>query len=187
MKVIKGESEVFDLLKMNVKLFGYDTPLGYPGDEQQVDDSNIRDPEIYEKMLVRLIDVTMEQWLELKYSDQSTIINKIKENVIATWLKREDDEEVMTNEEPYNLGEENTSERYEVAEICKIEVGLFEFKTPICDAFKERNYLSQVDVDVLTKDIPVFKTYEEYKDDWIYEWNNGIPWANEKPWTDDGE
>ncbi|GJS46311.1 hypothetical protein Tco_0596432 [Tanacetum coccineum] len=221
MKVIKGESEL-------------------PGDEQQVDNSNIGDPEIYEKnvcydkceriyaeavifiddRLVRLIDVTMEQWLELKYGDQSTISNKIKENVIATWLvrsykkqfeeyielkkqyeiyglhtdmlrdpfnKRGDDEEVLTNEEPYNLGEENTSERYEVTEICRIEVGLFEFKTPICDAFKECNYLSKVDVDVLTKDIPVFKTYEEYKDDWMYEWNDGIPWANEKPWTDDGE
>nr|GEZ02315.1 hypothetical protein [Tanacetum cinerariifolium] len=48
-------------------------------------------------------------------------------------------------------------------------------------AFKEFNYLSQIDVDVLTKDIPGFETYEEDKDDWIYEWNNGIPWVNEKP------
>ncbi|GJR12710.1 hypothetical protein Tco_0795362 [Tanacetum coccineum] len=31
------------------------------------------------------------------------------------------------------------------------------------------------------------ETYEEYKDDWINEWNKGIPWVNEKPWTDDGE
>ncbi|GJS65654.1 retrovirus-related pol polyprotein from transposon TNT 1-94 [Tanacetum coccineum] len=35
-------------------------------------------------------------------------------------------------------------------------------------------------------DIPRFKTYEEYKDNWIYEWNNGIPWVDEKPWTIDG-
>ncbi|GJS16595.1 hypothetical protein Tco_0411067 [Tanacetum coccineum] len=27
--------------------------------------------------------------------------------------------------------------------------------------------------------------YKEYKDDWIYEWNKGIPWVNENPWTDD--
>ncbi|GJS10600.1 hypothetical protein Tco_0367396 [Tanacetum coccineum] len=27
---------------------------------------------------------------------------------------------------------------------------------------------------------------EEYKDDWIYERNNGIQWVDEKPWTDDG-
>ncbi|GKA90929.1 hypothetical protein Tco_0812799, partial [Tanacetum coccineum] len=31
-----------------------------------------------------------------------------------------------------------------------------------------------------------FKTYEDYKDDWIYEWNKDVPWVHEKPWTDDG-
>ncbi|GKD29405.1 hypothetical protein Tco_1240183 [Tanacetum coccineum] len=31
-----------------------------------------------------------------------------------------------------------------------------------------------------------FKTYEDYKDDWIYEWNKDVPWVNEKPWTDAG-
>ncbi|GJS08604.1 hypothetical protein Tco_0365400 [Tanacetum coccineum] len=31
-----------------------------------------------------------------------------------------------------------------------------------------------------------FKTYDEYKDDWIYEWNNDVPWVDEKSWTDDG-
>ncbi|GJX59729.1 hypothetical protein Tco_0291119 [Tanacetum coccineum] len=35
--------------------------------------------------------------------------------------------------------------------------------------------------------IPGLKAYEEYKDDWIYEWNDGITWLNEKPWTEDGE
>ncbi|GJY00653.1 hypothetical protein Tco_0358805, partial [Tanacetum coccineum] len=38
----------------------------------------------------------------------------------------------------------------------------------------------------LTKDIEGFKTYKEYKDDWIYEWNKDIPWVDEKPWTGDG-
>ncbi|GJY75940.1 hypothetical protein Tco_0481056 [Tanacetum coccineum] len=37
--------------------------------------------------------------------------------------------------------------------------------------------------DVLTKDTEGFKTYEEYKDDWIYEWNKDVPWVHEKPWT----
>ncbi|GJY85361.1 hypothetical protein Tco_0499387 [Tanacetum coccineum] len=37
---------------------------------------------------------------------------------------------------------------------------------------------------VLTKDIIRFKTYEEYKDDWIYEWNKDMSWVHEKPWTD---
>ncbi|GKB03894.1 hypothetical protein Tco_0832037, partial [Tanacetum coccineum] len=29
-----------------------------------------------------------------------------------------------------------------------------------------------------------FKTYEEFKDDWIYEWNRDVRWVDEKPWTD---
>ncbi|GJX85230.1 hypothetical protein Tco_0336004 [Tanacetum coccineum] len=46
--------------------------------------------------------------------------------------------------------------------------------------------LAGVDPDLLTKDIMGFKTYEDYKDDWIYEWNKDIPWVDEKPWTDPG-
>ncbi|GKC49103.1 hypothetical protein Tco_1071848, partial [Tanacetum coccineum] len=41
-----------------------------------------------------------------------------------------------------------------------------------------------VDPDLLTKDIIGFKTYDDYKDDWIYEWNKYVPWVDEKPWTD---
>ncbi|GJT51686.1 putative ribonuclease H-like domain-containing protein [Tanacetum coccineum] len=29
-------------------------------------------------------------------------------------------------------------------------------------------------------------THKDYKDDWIYEWNEDVPWVHEKPWTDDG-
>ncbi|GKA19754.1 hypothetical protein Tco_0699669 [Tanacetum coccineum] len=32
----------------------------------------------------------------------------------------------------------------------------------------------------------IFKTCEDYKDDWIYEWNDKVPWVNEKPWKLDG-
>ncbi|GKB70271.1 hypothetical protein Tco_0931683 [Tanacetum coccineum] len=31
-----------------------------------------------------------------------------------------------------------------------------------------------------------FKTYEDYKDDWIYEWNENVPWVYDKPWLDNG-
>ncbi|GJT53866.1 putative reverse transcriptase domain-containing protein [Tanacetum coccineum] len=30
------------------------------------------------------------------------------------------------------------------------------------------------------------ETYEDYKDDWIYEWNKDVPWVDEKPWTNTG-
>ncbi|GJY53002.1 hypothetical protein Tco_0444666 [Tanacetum coccineum] len=45
----------------------------------------------------------------------------------------------------------------------------------------------EVDPDLLTKDIMGFKTYDDYKDDWIYEWNKDVPWVDEKPWTDTGD
>ncbi|GJS95995.1 hypothetical protein Tco_0802963 [Tanacetum coccineum] len=46
--------------------------------------------------------------------------------------------------------------------------------------------IAKVDSDLLTNDIIGFKTYEYYKDDWIYEWNKDVPWVDEKPWTDTG-
>ncbi|GJT62231.1 VIER F-box protein 2, partial [Tanacetum coccineum] len=63
---------------------------------------------------------------------------------------------------------------------------LFDYETPLCEKFKEFNYLLKIDPDLLTKDIEGFKTYGEYKDDWIYEWNENVPWVHEKPWTDTG-
>ncbi|GJY22933.1 hypothetical protein Tco_0396591 [Tanacetum coccineum] len=67
-----------------------------------------------------------------------------------------------------------------------IDTNVFDFEALTYKAFKEFNYLLQIDPDVLTKDIDGFKTYEEYKDDWIYEWNKDIQWVHEKPWTNNG-
>ncbi|GJR97843.1 hypothetical protein Tco_0270017 [Tanacetum coccineum] len=53
----------------------------------------------------------------------------------------------------------------------------------MCEKFKEFNYLLKIDPDLLTKDIKRFKTYKEYKDDWIYEWNENVSWVHEKTWT----
>ncbi|GJU33720.1 hypothetical protein Tco_1182074 [Tanacetum coccineum] len=42
------------------------------------------------------------------------------------------------------------------------------------------------DPDLLTKYIMRFKTYEDYKDNWIYEWNENVPWVYDKPWLGNG-
>ncbi|GKD70389.1 hypothetical protein Tco_1324479 [Tanacetum coccineum] len=78
------------------------------------------------------------------------------------------------------------SDKEETAEIFKIETDIFDYETPLCLAFNEFNYLLKVDPDLLTKDIMGFKTYEDYKDDWIYEWNKNVPWVYDKPWLDNG-
>ncbi|GJR58515.1 hypothetical protein Tco_1500677 [Tanacetum coccineum] len=89
---------------------------------------------------------------------------------------RGDDKVELTNEE-------SSDDKDEVVEVFRIDTNLFNFETPMCKAFKEFNYLLQIDPDLLTKDIEGFKTYENYKDDLIYEWNKDVPWVDEKPWT----
>ncbi|GJS23959.1 hypothetical protein Tco_0452591 [Tanacetum coccineum] len=90
---------------------------------------------------------------------------------------REDDEVEHTDKEFSDSDDE-------LVEVFKIDTNIFDFEMPMCKTFKEFNYLLQIDPDLLTKDIEGFKTYEEYKDDWIYEWNIYVPWVDEKPWTD---
>ncbi|GJY79057.1 hypothetical protein Tco_0484858 [Tanacetum coccineum] len=99
----------------------------------------------------------------------------------ALWIYwiRGDDEVELTDEE-------SSDDKDEVPEVFRIDTNLFDFETPMCKAFKEFNYLLQIDPDLLTKDIKGFKTYEDYKVDWIYEWNKDVPWVDEKPWTNAG-
>ncbi|GKB13566.1 hypothetical protein Tco_0847489 [Tanacetum coccineum] len=67
-----------------------------------------------------------------------------------------------------------------------IETNLFDYETPLCEKFKEFNYLLKINPDLLTKDIEGFNTCKEFKDDWIYELNENVPWVHEKPWTEIG-
>ncbi|GJW95214.1 hypothetical protein Tco_0174886 [Tanacetum coccineum] len=80
------------------------------------------------------------------------------------------DEIEPTDDESFDLEETNHNDEQEIREIFRIETTLFNYETPVCEKFKEFNYLLKIDPDLLTKDIEGFKTYEEYKDDWIYEW-----------------
>ncbi|GKE29393.1 hypothetical protein Tco_1444777, partial [Tanacetum coccineum] len=94
------------------------------------------------KRLVRLIDITVKQWLDLKYGDHKMVDKDIKD---------------ITNDELSNLEEENMGKGNEIAEIFMIETNIFHFETPLCKAFKEFNYLLLIDVDVLTRDIQDLK------------------------------
>ncbi|GKG06300.1 hypothetical protein Tco_0326386, partial [Tanacetum coccineum] len=80
--------------------------------------------------------------------------------------------------------EESSDDEDDIAEVFRIDTNIFDYETPLCSEFKEFNYLLEVDPDLLTKDIIGFKTYEDYKDDYIYEWNKDVPWVDEKLWTD---
>ncbi|GJS93584.1 putative ribonuclease H-like domain-containing protein [Tanacetum coccineum] len=97
--------------------------------------------------------------------------------LVSTAYIRGDDEEVKINDGLSNPGDGNLIEETKIAEIFRNETNIFQFETPLCEAFKEFNYLLKIDVDILTNDIPRFKTYNEYKDAWIYKWNKDVPWV----------
>nr|GFA42717.1 hypothetical protein [Tanacetum cinerariifolium] len=85
------------------------------------------------------------------------------------------DEIEPTNDETSDLEETD----YDDEQILRIETNMFNYETPLCENFKKFNYLLKIGPDVLTNDIKGFKTYEEYKDDWIYEWNENVAWDYE--------
>ncbi|GJV45456.1 hypothetical protein Tco_1429992 [Tanacetum coccineum] len=123
-------------------------------------------------------DVEFTAWLASKNFNYKTMDHYTKRALWIFWL-RGDDEVKLTDE-----GSSDSDDEDEVAKIFRIETNVFDFETPLCRAFKEFNYLLHIGPNVLTKDIEGFKTYEEYKDDWIYEWNENVPWVHEKPLTD---
>ncbi|GKA82374.1 hypothetical protein Tco_0789122 [Tanacetum coccineum] len=120
-------------------------------------------------------NVNFAEWSVSKFSKHMTMDWYTKNALWVYWI-RGDDEEVLTEDELSDLQEGSLSEGDEIAKIFRIEIDIFHFETPLCTTFNEFNYLRKIDVDVLTKDISGFKTYEEYKDEWIYQWNKGIPW-----------
>ncbi|GJS26815.1 hypothetical protein Tco_0487435 [Tanacetum coccineum] len=68
----------------------------------------------------------------------------------------------------------------DVAKIFKIEGNLFDFKTPLCKAFNEFNYLLKIDTDLFTFDVQEIKTYEEHE----YGLNNNMTGDLKEPWSD---
>ncbi|GJV68042.1 hypothetical protein Tco_1483551 [Tanacetum coccineum] len=113
-------------------------------------------------------------------------IDLFTKGALWDYWKLGSDEIEPTNEKTFDLEVTNWDDEQEIGEIFKIETKLFDYETPMCKNFKEFNYLLKIDPDVLTSDIVRFKTYDEYKDDWIYEWNKNVPWVHENPWTENG-
>ncbi|GKA39633.1 hypothetical protein Tco_0732184 [Tanacetum coccineum] len=126
-----------------------------------------------------------ENWLASKFVYYKTMDIFTKGALCDYWKLRSDEIE-PTSEETSDLEETNHDDEQEIGEIFRIETNLFDYETPLCKKFKEFNYLLKIDPNLLTKYIEGFKTYDKYKDDWIYEWNENVPWVHEKPWTDTG-
>ncbi|GKD03583.1 hypothetical protein Tco_1178557 [Tanacetum coccineum] len=170
-------NEVNRLSKMDDDLFTYEVKVAnIPCDskmdndsEQEADDDMVYDPS----------DVAFIEWLGSNFFNYKTMDHYTMKALWIYWI-RGDDEVKLTDEESSN-------DEDDIAEVFRIDTIIFDYETPLCSAFKDFHYLLEVDPDLLTMDIIGFKTYEDYKDDWIYEWNKDVPWVNEKPWIDAGD
>ncbi|GJR44720.1 hypothetical protein Tco_1312823 [Tanacetum coccineum] len=130
-------------------------------------------------------NLVFTKWLASKFYNHLDMDWYTKNALWIYWARGYDEVE-LSDEESLDPDDENPIDENEVAKFFRIETNVFDFKTPTCIAFKEFNCLLQIDPDVLTKDIDGFKTYEDYKEDWIFEWNKDVPWVHEKRWTDNG-
>ncbi|GJT90356.1 reverse transcriptase domain-containing protein [Tanacetum coccineum] len=167
--------EVSRLSKMDDDLFTYEVEIANIPCDLRVDDDSEHEAD---DMGFDPSDIAFTEWLGSKFFNYKTMDHYTMKALWIYWI-RGDDEVELTNEE-FSDNED------EIDEVFRIDTNIFDYETPICLAFNKFNYLLKVDPDLLTKDIMGFKTYDDYKDDWIYEWNKDVPWVDEKPWTDTG-
>ncbi|GKF00646.1 hypothetical protein Tco_0027569 [Tanacetum coccineum] len=123
--------------------------------------------------LVRLIDITLEQWLDLKFRNHKKVDKEIKKGEVTTWLiqnYKKQFEEYIEIKRRLEVDEVNIDVEFDPTNV-EIETDIFLFETPLCKEFKEFNHLLQIDVNVLTRDLPGFKTYDDLK---IHGTMNGI-------------
>ncbi|GJX73043.1 hypothetical protein Tco_0311638 [Tanacetum coccineum] len=167
--------KVSRLSKMDDDLFTYEVEIANIPCDLRVDDDSEHEAD---DMGFDPSDIAFTEWLGSKFLNYKTMDHYTMKALWIYWIGG-DDEVELTDEEFSN--NEN-----EIVEVFRIDTNIFDYETPICSAFNEFNYLLKVDPDLLTKDIMGFKTYDDYKDDWIYEWNKDVPWVDEKPWTEIG-
>ncbi|GJX54558.1 hypothetical protein Tco_0282927 [Tanacetum coccineum] len=117
-------------------------------------------------------DVAFIEWLGSKIFNYKTLDHYTMKALWIYWI-RGDDEVELTDEE-------SSDDEDDIAKVFRIDTNIFDYETPLCSSINEFNHLLKVDPDLLTKDIMGFKTYEDYKDDWIYEWNKDVPWVELK-------
>ncbi|GKB87993.1 hypothetical protein Tco_0960265 [Tanacetum coccineum] len=186
-----------DLFTYKVEIPGLPT---IPFDKKEGDDSDDGDLDIYEprvcydeneriyakavifvnKRLVRLMDVTVEQWLDLIYGNHMKVDGKIQEGVISKWLvqnyKKQFDEHMEIKKQWVTHGinadmEYNPSDIYWIRGDDEVELTDEEFYDP-----DDGNLINKDEV----------ATYDEFKNEWMDEWTKGIPRVPKEPWSKNG-
>ncbi|GKE41514.1 hypothetical protein Tco_1468798 [Tanacetum coccineum] len=138
-----------DLFIYEVKVANISCDLKMDNDlEHEADDDMGYDPS----------DVAFIEWLGSKNFNYKTMDHLTMKALWIYWIRGDDEVELINDED-------------DIAKVFRIDTNIFDYETPLYSAFKEFNYLLEMDPDLLTIYIIGFKTYDDYKDDWIYEWN----------------
>ncbi|GKB08636.1 hypothetical protein Tco_0836948 [Tanacetum coccineum] len=150
-KVIKEEFKKLESLKMSDDLLICNTPLEIFNEEfnrmSRMDD----DLFTYEVEIVEVTNIPCD--LNKEDDSEQQMLHESDDDMEYDPSDARGDDEVELNDEESSDSEDED----EVANIFRIETNVFDFKTPLCRAFKEFNYLLQIDPDV-----------------------------HERPWTDNG-
>ncbi|GJT25293.1 hypothetical protein Tco_0895230 [Tanacetum coccineum] len=140
----------------------------------------------------------------LKFGNHKKVDKEIKEVVVATWLIRsykKQFKEYMEIKRRLEVDGVNTDVEFDPTNVEFIKWLAFKFNNHKTMDWYTKNALwlywkRSDDEEVLTdnefSDLEKenlhegFKTYEDYKNTWYYEWNNEVPWVDKKPWLEDG-
>ncbi|GKC16326.1 hypothetical protein Tco_1013108, partial [Tanacetum coccineum] len=113
-------------------------------------------------------NMEFEKWLASNFKNYMMMDHITMNDLWKLWKKNNDQkgtsfERIDNNREPCDDRIKDSKSENEVAEIFRIETDVFDYESPMCKAFDEFNHLLKINLDVLTKDIPGFKTYEQFK------------------------
>ncbi|GJV26216.1 putative ribonuclease H-like domain-containing protein [Tanacetum coccineum] len=116
------------------------------------------------------------EWFTKECMGSITTWDSMVEKFILKFHHLSDHNEEETEED------DNPNETNNIPKILRIEGNLFDFETPLCEAYYEFSCLLKIDTDLFTYDIQNFKTYGEYKQ----EMNNDKAKDTKKPWSENG-
>ncbi|GJZ67045.1 hypothetical protein Tco_0630285 [Tanacetum coccineum] len=115
------------------------------------------------------------EWFTKECMGSITTWDSMVEKFILKFHHLSDHNEEETEED------DNPNETNNIPKILRIEGNLFDFETPLCEAYHEFSCLLKIDTNLFTYDIQNFKTYGEYKQ----EMNNDKAKDTEKLWYDE--
>nr|GEZ23997.1 hypothetical protein [Tanacetum cinerariifolium] len=93
-----------------------------------------------------------KNWLASKFVNYNTMDIFTKGSLWDYW-KLGSAQIKPNNDETSDLEEIDHDDEQDIGEIFGTETNLFDYETPLCEEFKEFNYLLEIDHDLLTKDI----------------------------------